>query len=319
MTYIMPKYLKSLIKGALCFLLIAAASFPFSFSIGSWYVSTVTWIVTFITVLYLSKNKPAIVILPLGLSTALILDLLIWIVFFSRIYIWNILEEAFFITFVISFILGMSPYCLNLFFFKSNKRFRKIAFHTTWILSLVTLILSILLYIGKVHFWAPFFDSHILAGILHGITTGGFFSLFILDVLFPSVSIFEILTEYIKVMWLPFAAFLIGYFLILLVFGGVYAFYEHVQPNSFSGHNIPWEFGEFLYYSFTVITTIGNADLKPMTYLAKWLSMAELMIGIIWGTIILASAMGYAQRAFKQLNKENASKEDKILQEEKNI
>ena len=60
-------------------------------------------------------------------------------------------------------------------------------------------------------------------------------------------------------------------------------------------------FNDYLYYSFMSITALGDGNITPITLISRWLTMLEVMVGIIWMTIVLAATLGYAQEKFNEI------------------
>ena len=87
---------------------------------------------------------------------------------------------------------------------------------------------------------------------------------------------------------------LVGYFILatgwafiltVTVFAIEYLALDKITPGSFQGV-IESSFGQFVYFSFTVITTTGFGDIVPMTGWARFLSSFEVLYGILIAIIL---------------------------------
>lgn len=74
--------------------------------------------------------------------------------------------------------------------------------------------------------------------------------------------------------------------------GGIHAYtYNDLEV----GQVFPWQ--NFVYYSYTTLSTLGYGDILPVTMLAKSASSIEAIIGVLYMTIIMARLVGlYATR-----------------------
>lgn len=73
-----------------------------------------------------------------------------------------------------------------------------------------------------------------------------------------------------------------SYILIALSFGLIYTILEKVAPGSFNlGANTP-NIGNFTYYSFVTIETVGYGDISALRPLARSLSTVEAMVGVFY-------------------------------------
>ena len=89
------------------------------------------------------------------------------------------------------------------------------------------------------------------------------------------------------------------YLLIGLVFGMIYSLMEIFQPHSFelslelaSGTDMREQLdlfmGQFNYYSFVTLTTVGYGDVTPISAAAKQLAVLEGLIGQLYPAVLLA-------------------------------
>ena len=79
------------------------------------------------------------------------------------------------------------------------------------------------------------------------------------------------------------------YFLIGIMWSGIYLVLESIKPGSFSGISDP---GEFVYFSFVTLTTVGFGDITPESILSKRLAVLEAAMGGIYLAVIIAMIVG---------------------------
>jgi hypothetical protein len=79
------------------------------------------------------------------------------------------------------------------------------------------------------------------------------------------------------------------YFLIGVMWAGIYIVLEGIFPGSFSGLS---EIADLVYFSFVTLTTVGFGDITPQSILAKRLAIFEAAIGGIYLAVIIAMLVG---------------------------
>jgi hypothetical protein len=79
------------------------------------------------------------------------------------------------------------------------------------------------------------------------------------------------------------------YFLIGVMWSGIYIILEGLSPGSFSGIT---EAGDLLYFSFAALTTVGLGDITPQSILGKRLAVFEAAMGCIYLAVIIAMIVG---------------------------
>jgi hypothetical protein len=79
------------------------------------------------------------------------------------------------------------------------------------------------------------------------------------------------------------------YFLIGVMWGGIYIVLEGIIPGSFSGIS---ETGDLLYFSFVTLTTVGFGDIAPQSILSKRFAVFEAAMGGIYLAVIIAMIVG---------------------------
>jgi uncharacterized membrane protein len=97
-------------------------------------------------------------------------------------------------------------------------------------------------------------------------------------------------------MWAGLMSFAIGYALTIVVFAGFYMALHQIDDHNFqqAGGKGIWD---FIYFSVTIITTVGLSELKPATdrFLPQAVVSIELIVGMFWVVVYFAVAMSLLQ------------------------
>ncbi len=89
------------------------------------------------------------------------------------------------------------------------------------------------------------------------------------------------------------------YLLLGNTFAALFGAMETIQPNSFLAVKAPetavaWV--QFMYFSFSTLTTLGFGDIVPLTAWAESLVVFEAVVGVLYLTIMMSRLVGmYAQ------------------------
>ncbi len=76
------------------------------------------------------------------------------------------------------------------------------------------------------------------------------------------------------------------YFLIGIMWAGIYSVLEGISPGSFS------EATDLMYFSFVTLTTVGFGDVAPISILSRRLAVFEAAMGSIYMAVIIAMIVG---------------------------
>ncbi len=125
----------------------------------------------------------------------------------------------------------------------------------------------------------------------------------------PSILIYEDLITYLRAMTGPIVAFIVGYMLLSFVFAGFYFAVWRANSAAFVGGESTRTFGDFLYMSFMVCTTVGYSDVLPVSDIARTLTATEALLGVGWTTVVFAAIVSNLQPANLQAQ-ERAALED---------
>lgn len=83
---------------------------------------------------------------------------------------------------------------------------------------------------------------------------------------------------------------------IYLMLGVTWAYFygviQYFYPGSFAPAGAPLNQLDFLYFSFTVLTTVGFGDIVPMHPVARGVTTIEQIIGVLYVAILIARLSG---------------------------
>jgi len=79
------------------------------------------------------------------------------------------------------------------------------------------------------------------------------------------------------------------YFLIGIMWSGIYMILEGVYPGSFTGLS---ETSDLVYFSFVTLTTVGFGEITPQSIISKRLVIFEAAAGCIYLAVIIAMIVG---------------------------
>ncbi len=85
------------------------------------------------------------------------------------------------------------------------------------------------------------------------------------------------------------------YVLLGAVFVPVYGLLETLAPGSFrdgAAPDSPVNWQQFIYFSYTTLTTAGYGDVLPISPWARSLANIEMVVGVLYLTIIMARLVG---------------------------
>jgi hypothetical protein len=87
------------------------------------------------------------------------------------------------------------------------------------------------------------------------------------------------------------------YLLVGFTFASVYGMVAAFQPNAFyldprtNLHNVPDRF-DFIYYSFSTMTSLGAAGITPVSSQARSFSILEATLGVLYLAVLIAGLIG---------------------------
>lgn len=83
-----------------------------------------------------------------------------------------------------------------------------------------------------------------------------------------------------------------AYILIGMFFASVFGLVLEMDPSAFAPEGSIVNRLDFLYYSFATLTTLGAADILPVSDAAKMLTVFEAVIGLIYIALLVGSIVG---------------------------
>jgi len=99
------------------------------------------------------------------------------------------------------------------------------------------------------------------------------------------------------------------YFMMGMFWAYLYALLELLSPGAFQGPlNPDRQSGDFFYFSFTTLSTLGYGDVTPASQLARGLAMLEAISGQMYLAIIIARLVGIHAAQSTQVTQETPEK-----------
>jgi hypothetical protein len=86
-----------------------------------------------------------------------------------------------------------------------------------------------------------------------------------------------------------------AYIVIAMLWAGLYHMINYFIPDSFASYGKPEglsDFYDFLYFSFTTLTSTGYGDIVPVSPQARSLSIVEQLIGVFYTALLIARLAG---------------------------
>ena len=151
------------------------------------------------------------------------------------------------------------------------------------------------------HFWAMFLTSpsggsESMAMILLGAL--GCYSIFM------GISIFGLLSGILgrhEITDDTIRGSLSVYLLLGVLFALLYRIVYILKPTEFADSIEPGMFPEFLYFSFTTLTTLGYGDISPLGPISRSLTTLEAITGPVFLTVLVSRLVGfYVSRSKKE-------------------
>jgi len=120
----------------------------------------------------------------------------------------------------------------------------------------------------------------------------------------PRLRVFVALLPYLRDVSVPFGGFAFGYITVIFLFASVVGATWRADPaGAYQGLGANPTFGSFFYLSVQTITGIGFASVTPHSAYAKSLASVEVIVGVLWNTVFVATFIAYLQPRFQQLRR----------------
>lgn len=108
----------------------------------------------------------------------------------------------------------------------------------------------------------------------------------------------------------PIGGFALGYLVIAFIFAGLFAAVWRTDPTAFKGLPEYPKLIDFAYYSVMTISTTGYGDVAPQSPPAKFLAVAEALVGLAWTIIVFAAVLTVVQQRGLVLGQTNRDDRD---------
>jgi hypothetical protein len=83
------------------------------------------------------------------------------------------------------------------------------------------------------------------------------------------------------------------YLLLGILFALLYRIVYILKPSEFAASIAPGLFPEFLYFSFTTLTTLGYGDISPLGPISRSLTTLETIAGPVYLTVLVSKLVGH--------------------------
>jgi hypothetical protein len=107
--------------------------------------------------------------------------------------------------------------------------------------------------------------------------------------------------DYLKAMTWPVIGFFVGFFLILVIFAGIYGSIAKIDPASFIGNDRTTNFGDFAFFSLMTLTSLGYSELVPVSMSAKFVTSLQAFLSVAWIIVVFAAVIAYVEPRFRAL------------------
>ena len=85
-----------------------------------------------------------------------------------------------------------------------------------------------------------------------------------------------------------------AYIMIAIFWSYLHALAQYFYPDSYAFQGVPQplQTEELIYFSFTVLTTSGFGDIAPANIQARYLTILEMLVGVMFVAILIARLIG---------------------------
>lgn len=85
----------------------------------------------------------------------------------------------------------------------------------------------------------------------------------------------------------PLGLFLMGYLFIAVLFATFHAAIWQADNSAYFPHDVHGSIRQFLYFSFITLATVGYGDIYPVSDLARFCTVIEILLGQLWIVLVL--------------------------------
>ena len=126
----------------------------------------------------------------------------------------------------------------------------------------------------------------------------------------PRLRVYQELTEYLRVMWVPIGGFAIGYLAIILLFAGFYGTLSRFRPESFTGAGEDTGILDWVSFSFFTALSRDYPDIVPASAGARALVAFQLLPSIGWALVVFAAVMSSIQPRLERIARRRSQESD---------
>jgi hypothetical protein len=114
---------------------------------------------------------------------------------------------------------------------------------------------------------------------------------------FAIVAVLSRVSRYRRVTLDEISGAVSAYILLGLFFSIIYLWLELLQPGSFYistrvNPNIAVDYSDFVLFSFEMLTTLGSADITPLTHIARVVAILESVTGVVYVAVLVGGLVG---------------------------
>ena len=85
-----------------------------------------------------------------------------------------------------------------------------------------------------------------------------------------------------------------AYIMVAIMWAFLYGVLQYFYPGAYAHHGMPktLDLGELIFFSFTALTTAGFGDITPMLIQSRFLTILEMVTGVMYVAILIARLTG---------------------------
>ena len=126
----------------------------------------------------------------------------------------------------------------------------------------------------------------------------------------PRLQVYDRLTDYLRVMWVPIGGFAVGYLTIIVVFAGFYGMLERFRPGAFTdGGGIT----DWLSFSFFSALAQDYSTIVPVSMSARVLVGTHIILTVGWALVLFAAVMSSIQPRLEKIARRHEEEGDESV------
>ena len=116
----------------------------------------------------------------------------------------------------------------------------------------------------------------------------------------PRLQVYQQLTEYLRVMWIPIGGFAVGYVAIIIVFAGFGGMLARFSPEAFAGAGDAG-IGEWIAFAFFRALAQDYPGIVPVSAPAWLLVGVQVILAVGWALVVFAAVMSSIQPRLERI------------------